>query len=272
MGLQKFRALLVFTALIIVSAQASAGTIGRDGRIPIDAYAKRQGMQPLEARKLLAANGRIMCPFNAATAFLVHRNDIVMTARHTVIPEPSQNAYAAVGRPNRCGFEISVDGKTSAWYDVDVASITWPQERQRSFTDRFDWIIMKLSSPVHGVTPYRLADLPARDGDKVELVSLRQDKSPYQDWNERIVESCRVRRVLTIDKQSGSGLKTDCSAFSGASGGPILRRSATGLEVLGVQSSGSPSCRKYNERTCASWAVGISDEVKRAIRKLAASE
>jgi Trypsin-like peptidase domain len=259
-------------ALLAISSQAMAGTIGADQRLAIADYARRHNMDVASARKLFGASGRIMCPFNAASAFLVHRSDIVLTARHAVIPEPSMHSYAGYARPSRCAFELSSDGITSTWYEVNVEAIVYQEGKQRSTTDRFDWIALKLVDPIPGVTPYMLPrELPAAR-EKVTLVTLRQEGFPREDWNERIVEDCSVRNIANIDGVPGSGLKTDCSATRGASGGALVRQGADGLEVIGVHSSVTGSCRKYSSRSCYSFAVGISEDVSKAIRVLAGEQ
>jgi hypothetical protein len=263
------RIILGLVILFGLASHAMTGTVGTERRLAIADYAKQQNMDKAAARNLFAASGRIMCPFNAASAFLVYRNDIILTARHVIIPEASMNSYAGYGRPSHCAFEVSTDGIRSTWYEVDVKTIFWPEGKQRSFTDRFDWIVMKLMTPIPNITPYQISDGLPTANDDVALVTLRQEGFPHEDWNERIVGSCKVRKVVDIDGVTGSGLKTDCSATSGASGGALVRKSASGLEVIGVQSSVTRSCKKFSARSCYSFAVGISDEVKRAIRSLA---
>ncbi|OWK19630.1 hypothetical protein AJ88_40980 [Mesorhizobium amorphae CCBAU 01583] len=100
-----------------------AGTIGADKRLAIADHAKQHKMDTLAARKLFGASGRIMCPFNAASAFLVYKSDIVLSARHVVLPEPSMKSYAGASRPSHCSFELSTDGVKSTWYEVDVKTI-----------------------------------------------------------------------------------------------------------------------------------------------------
>ncbi|WP_246660282.1 serine protease [Rhizobium sp. FKL33] len=210
-----------------------------------------------------------MCPFNEASAFLVHQGDVILTARHVIFPERSMVRYA--GRPalGNCGFEVT-DGKTSQWYRIDVKAIIYPDDRQRSFTDRFDWIAMKLAEPIPGVKPYKLPVRPAAVKDKVTAVSIRQDGFPFQDWNERIVSECQVRKTWAIDGISGSGLETDCDLTMKSSGSPVLRRTDDGWDVVGIASSGTADCPKFRSKRCANWAVGLTDAVADAVRKLAA--
>jgi hypothetical protein len=263
------RLILGLLILVAMSSPGTAGTIGADNRLPIADYAKQHGMDAVSARKLFGASGRIMCPSYAANAFLVHRGDIVMTARHVVIPESGANAHKDWKRPINCRFELSAAGITSSWYDVDVKSIIFPTNPLRSPSDRFDWIAMKLTGPIAGVQPYKLSGVPAKISDIVTSVTLRQDGLPHHSWNERIVETCRVRDIIDIDQISGSGLKTDCSATKGASGGAVVRAGADGLQVVGVLTATTRSCKQYRALSCFSFAVGISEDVKRAIRSLA---
>lgn len=261
----------ILLALLFMAASsiAGAGPIGTDKRLTISDYAKAHSTDPLALRKTFAASGRIMCPFNAASAFLVYRNDIVLTARHVVMPEPSMNPYAGYSLPSRCGFEVSTDGVTSTWYEADVKTIIHSQKKQRSSTDRFDWIVMKLVKPVPDIVPYGLAEAAPTKSEDVTMITVRQEDFQV-DWNERIVEDCKIKKLVDIDAIAGSGLKLDCSAARGASGGVVARQGPKGLEAVGIQSSFSGgACPKFNASTCYSFAVGISEDVKKAIRTLA---
>ncbi|MDX8502059.1 trypsin-like serine protease [Mesorhizobium sp. VK4C] len=263
------RIALVFYILVAASSMAMAGTVGADKRLAIADYAKQHKIDEPAARKLFGASGRIMCPFNAASAFLVYKSDIVLSARHVVLPEPSMKSYAGASRPSRCAFELSSDGEKSTWYEVDVKTIIYPENKERSFTDRFDWIVMKLTKPIPDVTPYALTDTALAADDDVTMVTLRQDDFPHDGWNERIVEDCKIRKVIDIDAIAGSGLKLYCSAAPGASGGALVRQGPKGIEAVGIQSSITRSCKKFNARSCYSFAVGLSEDVRKAIRQLA---
>jgi hypothetical protein len=263
------RRLIAFFMLGVVTWQAAAGTIGADQRLAIANYASENGLDAASARKLFGASGRIMCPFNAANAFLIHRRDIVLTARRVVLLDPNRHAFSGVGRPSHCAFEVSADGVKSTWHEVDVETVIWLPIEQRSFTDRFDWIVMKLENPIPDVVPYALPNRLPEAGDDVTLVTLRQDDIPHDDWNERILEDCNIRDVVDIDGVPGSGLKTDCSAAPNASGGALVRKSWNGPEVVGVQSSSTRACRKYDERSCNSFAVGLHEDIRQAILSLA---
>lgn len=264
------RLIFAFIILAAASSAATAGTIGTDGRLAIADYAKQHGMDAAWARKLFGASGRIKCPSYASSAFLIHRSDIVLTARHVVIPASIKPADWT--RPTRCSFELSSDGITSTWNDVDVKTIVYPEEKPGSSAARFDWIAMKLASPIPDVTPYELPGVPPAPDDDIISVTLRQDGLPYQDWNERIVESCRVRDLVDIDEIPGSGLKIDCSATKGASGGALVRQGAYGLEAVGVLTASTNSCAAYDALSCFSFAVGISEDMRRAIRSLAGEQ
>lgn len=266
-----FRLTLVLAILLSVIPGAMAGKIGKDKRLPIAAYAKQHKLDVADARKQFGASGRIMCPFNAASAFVVFRNDIVMTARHVAFGDASFNSYAGPGRPRHCSFEVSEDGITSTWHEVAIETLIAPEEKQRSFADRFDWVIMKLEKPIPGVAPYALPGERLTAGDAI-LVTVRQEGFPHEDWNERIVEDCAVRKLVDIDGIADSGLKTDCSATNGASGGALLKQGANGLEVIGVMSSVTNSCKKFNSKSCYSFAVGLSEDIRKAIRALAGEQ
>ena len=266
------RLILGLPILVAMSSLGAAGTIGADNRLSIADYAKQHQMDAVSARKLFGASGRIMCPSYAASAFLVYRSDIVMTARHVVIPTSGANAYKDWTRPSHCRFELSADGIISSWYDVDIRSIVYPTEALRSASDRFDWIAMKLKSPITDVQPYKLPNVSVKIEDIVTSITLRQDGLPDYDWNERIVETCTVKDIVDIDQVSGSGLKINCSATKGASGGAVVKADADGMHLVGVLTATTRSCSEYRTLSCFSFAVGISEDIKRAIRSLAGEQ
>ena len=255
-------------ALAVSPLPATAGVIGSDDRLPIADYAAQHAMETSAARQRFGASGRIMCPFGEASAFLVERNDIVVTARHVLFPEKQMHPYAGRMSIHRCGFELS-DGATSVWYAVDVGSFTFLDEKQRSVQDRFDWVVMKLETRAEHVTPYRLPDRPPAVGDDIQMVTIRQDGLAHQDWNERLIANCSIRGIEAIDGKTGSGIRSDCSASFGASGAALLRDGAEGLEVVGIASSATPSCPRFDLRSCFSFAVGMYDDVRKAVRSLA---
>lgn len=251
---------------VSLSTNAAAGVIGHDDRLPLADYAKKVGMTEADARKKFAASGRLMCPFKERSAFLVGSNDTIVTARH------NQRDARVDGKKTllvNCAFEISLGG-ASTWYEIDPNSIEYPDQKQRSATDRFDWIVMKLKNPVVGVTPYRFPTGPVARDTPVTIVSIRQDDFPHDDWNERVVSTCAVRKVRNIDGIAASGIETDCDLTDNATGAPILRATNDGLEVIAIQSSGSiEPCQKFAPKKCGNWAVGFSDEIAKAVQKLA---
>jgi V8-like Glu-specific endopeptidase len=262
--------MLLAGAFCLFSGQAFADRIGHENRKSIDDYAKSHKISGADARGMYGATGRIMCPFGESSAFLVDKSNIVVTARHVLYPETAQHSYAGHMQINRCGFEVSVDGKTSKWHKVNVTSFVYPEEKQRSFNDRFDWVVMKLSEPVTEVAPYRLPSAAAHAGEAVTMATIRQKDFTPDDWNTRIIEDCKVKNLKRIDGVAAAGLFTDCSASPGASGGALTRKGPDGIEVVGIQSSGiMKNCEKYNSKSCYSYAVGLSPAVVQAIHNLA---
>ena len=260
--------LIILASLTIGVASAGAGTIGADNRKAINDYAASHGMTPDAARKKFGASGRIMCPFNEASAFLLYKPDIVVTARHALYPKNAKVIYAGPMSIMRCGFEVS-DGKGSTWHKVDVASFVHPSKGLKSWDDPYDWVVMRLSEPVTEFEPYRLPSKPVSVGDKIISASIRQAHFLPDDWNERVLGDCRIRSVENIEKIPASGLRTDCSSDIGASGSPILREGPGGLEAIGITTSGTGSCRKFDRRRCYNFAVGLDPEIIEAVHKLA---
>lgn len=263
---------IVLAAVLCLFTQASSafgGAIAKDTRMSFASYGILHKLSENSVRQAYGASGRIMCPFNEASAFLIHRSDIVVTARHVIYPEKVMNSYAGRMAINRCGFEVS-DGKDSVWYSVDIKSFRKSEAEQRSTTDRFDWIVMKLATPVVGFQPYRLPSKHPAIGEKIKTVSIRQDGFRPDGWHDRIIADCSIRALDAIDKKPASGLRTDCSWARGASGGALLRETENGPEALGIMSSTtSLSCERYDRTRCFSFAVGFTSEIIEAIRELA---
>ena len=246
-----------------------AGVIGVEDRQAIGDYARDHHMDVDQARQTFAASGRIMCDFSSASAFLIYRNDIVVTARHVLFNEPDQGSYAGSTGVHRCGFEVS-DGKTSTWHKIDIQTITYLPDKQRNHTDRFDWVVMRLFGPVDGITPYQLPSASAKAGEAVTAATIRQNGFPKQDWNERVLADCAVRATPTIDAIPAAGVKIDCSLSPGASGGAVLRKTADGYEAIGIVSSGTlADCSSFDASRCYSFAVGLTGPVIDAIKSLA---
>ena len=259
---------ITLASLVAMLGVATAGEIGPDNRRALNDYAAEKHVDPQAIRSKYAASGRIQCPFGEASAFLVYRNNIVVTARHVLFPEKEMNTFAGKTSIRRCAFEI-FDGSKSIWYQVDVHSFIYLNENQRSIRDRFDWVAMKLVTPVPKVIPYSLPDKLPPVGSAVTLATIRQDGFPHNDWNERIFADCKIMDIQDIDSKAFSGIKTDCSAATGASGGALLMQFKDRLSVIGVQSSVSAACSHYDNLACFSFAVGMYSDFRDAIKKLA---
>ncbi|MBV1702165.1 MAG: trypsin-like peptidase domain-containing protein [Hyphomicrobiales bacterium] len=256
-------------AMALTFSTPRPGQIEGETRESIADYAKANHLSLTQARQEFAATGRIECPFDASSAFLVYQNDIVITARHVLFSR-MPGRYISHGAINRCAFETS-DGKTSVWHMVDVKSITYPDLATGTFFDNTDWAIMKLQKPIDGITPYRLPELPAKAGEKILDVTTRQANFPKEDWNERLVSQCAIRDVESFKDAPAGGLKLDCAMSGGASGSPILRKSAKGWTALGLASAGKANCRGYDRAKCFNFAVGLYPGLQAAIKKLAAT-
>lgn len=254
---------------LLASPCAEAGVIGKEDRQSLPDYAQSHSLDVDAAYRTFAASGRIMCNLSNASAFLVYRSDIVVTARHVLYPELDQGAYAGRLNVHRCGFETT-DGKTSTWHYADVKTITYLPDKQRSHADRFDWVVMRLNQPIADVTPYRLPSVPPRFGEAVTDVTIRQDGFVKQDWNERVLADCKIGGLRVIDDIASAGVETDCSQGAGASGGAVLRKTAEGYEALAVISSATRrDCPRFDSDNCYSFAVGLTQPVIDAIKAVA---
>ncbi len=265
---------LTLSLAVLWSAQlsplAQAGVIGKDNRQVLLDHYRQKGISNDLTTQPYAASQRIMCNFTSGSATLVERGDIVLTVRHVFMAEPAQKDYSAASKPNRCSLEVS-DGERSNWYPVIVKSAIFNAAKQRSFVDRFDWVVLKLESPVPGVKPYPLASQAVRPNTPVTLVTMHQEGFKYVSQFMRVYQTCKVRAGVTIDRIEPAGYKLDCSTSIGASGSAVLVEGSSGPEVAGVVSSYSGrkdgSC-SFDPRRCFAYAVGITDEIRAAVGKL----
>jgi hypothetical protein len=251
-------------------ALAHAEVIGKDKRQVLLDYYRQKGISNDLATQPYAASQRIMCNTISGSATLIERGDIVLTARHVFMTEPAQQSYSAGVKPNRCSLEVS-DGERSQWYPINVKSAIFSDSKQRSFVDRFDWVVLQLQAPVPGVKPYPLAAKPVQQDTSVTLVTMHQDGFKYVSQFMRVHQTCKVRTWVKIDGIDPAGYKLDCSAGIGASGSAVLVEGTSGPEVAGVASSTGgikgQSCN-YDPRRCFAYAVAITDDIRAAVGKL----
>jgi Trypsin-like peptidase domain len=254
------------------SASGRTAVIGLDDRRTFPQYVVEHSLDADQAWHTFAPSGRLICNLNVASAFLVYRSNIIVTARHVLYPELDQKSYAGRMRIHKCGLEIT-DGKNSVWHYVDLSTITYLSDPQRSHTDRFDWLVMRLPTPIEGLTPYELPSDKPKVGEPVTAVTSNQLDFPPNGVTEHVIADCHVQDVVSIDGIDGAGLKTDCSANGGASGGAVIRKSGTGYEAIGLISSNtSYPCPSFQAYGCFSFAVGITGPVVNAIKRLASPE
>ncbi len=249
---------------------ARADVIGTDNRQVLLDYYRQKGISNDLATQPYAASQRIMCNTTSGSATLVERGDIVLTARHVFMAEPSQQVYSAAVKPNRCSLEVS-DGERSQWYPIIVRSAVFNDSKQRSLVDRFDWVVLKLQAPVPGVKPYPLVAKPVQPDTPATLVTMHQHDFKYVSQFMRVHAACKVRTWVKIDGIDPAGYKLDCSTGVGASGSAVLVEGPSGPAVAGIISSRrgikTKSCN-YDPQGCFAYAVGISDDIRSAVDKL----
>jgi len=255
-----------FFALFFFSIAASAEDHS-DTRIVLQDFYLKSHIDANISQQPFAASQKFQCNGSVGSGALLEPGDIVLTARHVFLGL-DKRGYAGSAKPTRCAFEIS-DGKSSKWYNVDIRSAIYDESRQRSITDKFDWVMLKLRSKIQGIVPYSISDMPLDNGTPVTLVTIHQDDIPLVSPYMRIHETCYVRQRLEIDGVLVAGYKTDCVVGVGASGAAVLVQRGNSYVVAGVMSSHAQTygCT-FDSTSCFSYAVAINSDIVRAFHRL----
>ncbi|NTI78410.1 hypothetical protein [Rhizobium rhizogenes] len=246
--------------LAIGVACAKAGTIGADNRRAINDYAASHDISPDAARKKFGASGRIMCPFTEASAFLFYKSNIVVTARHALYPKNAKAMYAGAMPITRCGFEVSdgtlvpVIGQEVGLPNGGCRDPVAHGDRLRRQMIRFE-LGHGLGQPHHHPIERIIPGLQALGG-----INKGRDID-FVPGRSFVLGDCHIRSVENTDGVTTGGLRADCSADVGSSGSPMLREGPEGIEAIGITTSGTGSCKKFDRTRCYTFGVGMETEL-----------
>ena len=249
------------------------GIIGKEKRLTFFDYAKNQGLPPEHLTSHLSGVQMLECRAIQFTALIVGAPDIVVTVAHAF--------WERSGAPRQatsCGVFVN-SGKRTDLYMINAHSLVTGKFRYGPIEENspVDWAVMRLRRPVEAVQPFELPDDKGpvwKDDQSVFLATGPQLNFPMRDVAIRLIEDCRLRRV--VDRGEGPILfKTDCDTGLGASGGAYIASLGNQRPVLlGLQSAnrGEPGCTAYDEALCFALGVPIAGELRAAIVKLMTSD
>jgi hypothetical protein len=270
---------LMATGLCLAQQMPSArpkpwtGIIGTEKRLTFSDYAKTQGLPLENLTAHLSAVQVLECRAIQFTALVVGAPDIVVTVAHAF-----QERTGGMRHPTTCGFFVTQGTKTDL-YMINAYSLKTGKFRYGPIEENspVDWAVMRLRRPVESVQPFELPEENTpiwHDDQAVFLATGPQTNFPLRDVSVRLLEDCRLRRV--VDRGEGPILlKTDCDTGLGASGGAYIASLAGQRPVLlGLQSSnrGEPGCTAYDESLCFALGLPVAGDLRAAIVKMMSSD
>jgi hypothetical protein len=152
------------------SHRKAAHHVDSSRRKTITVDAKPHELDTGTSQHLVAATGVINCNGFMGSANLISQPDIIVTAFRVV--EKLYDCKAPINSALACTFQIGDEV-----VPVKSALQVGPGCPQAAlYKSEQDWAVLRLASPIAGVKPYRLPDLPNRllyEGEKVILVTAR---------------------------------------------------------------------------------------------------
>ena len=228
--------------LISVTASTNAAVFGRDDRTPV----------PENLAQLSEMIGRLHNPQigTNCTAFCVAPN-VVATAAHCLYRKPAGRTL----RMRDFRFDLLRDGKR-VQSTIEGASISAASQHIVTGTTRLrvrppidagsDWALFRTQENIceNRVLPVEVKSIQKieRSSDRKEMFQVAYH-SDYQDWELAYSRPCKVReqfpdlRLDTIRrdfKNTENLILHQCDTMGASSGSPILRMSAEGPVVVGI--------------------------------------
>ena len=98
---------------------------------------------------------------------------------------------------------------------------------------RADWAILEVLDANVVERGLSVSERDAETGESIAMAGFSGDAELGDGGNTLTVDlSCLVTQEV------GAAMESNCTAFKGASGGPVLRQTPTGMDIVGVISSG----------------------------------
>lgn len=185
---------------------------GKNSRRGVEDFAAEQKLDPKELRRQVTASGLIECGVAHGAGQLTLADDLVTTAAHVFFDE------TGAPRAKSCAFVIETGGK-QVKVPIDLGSIVAGSKNPYSIAPVHDWAVARLTRPIHGVQPYRLAE-PASPKTPVEFVA--RGHIDWGDGRRLSMEKCMLHDQLSVGAEGTREFSFDCETGDGASGGAVI--------------------------------------------------
>jgi hypothetical protein len=230
---------------------------GNNGRRSVEEFAAEQKLNAAELRARFAGSGLIECGDAHGAGQLTLANDLVTTAAHVFFDEKG------APRAKTCFFSIESHGKELR-VPIDLGSIVAGSTNPYAVAPVHDWAVARLTHPIEGVTPYRLADAK---GSNTPVEFVARGHIDWGDGRRLSMEKCLLHDQLAAGAEGTREFSFDCETGDGASGGALVigtNKPAIGAILVGWRSN-KPFRSAPFSRSHYNFAVTIEGAFKRAV-------
>jgi hypothetical protein len=249
--------------------------IDEDGRMTEEEYARKKGIPLTEVQNRFAATGVLKCAKHSASGQLTGSDNTITTVAHIFVGMGCN----AKNTPRNCSFTAKFRDReqTSEISELVGMGFKCPIRPKR----QNDWAVLKLKSPMRGITPYTLPypDEDVKDRDDVISVAAsgrdfdRADPRTGKKVFTKSIEECQGRQPYYEDGFEVLFL-SNCDSSPGSSGGSILRarkrydvlmgitanNNETDTQIAQAAKRGTPNHGPYVEGKWATYQVPLSGE------------
>lgn len=266
----------------IQSQLQKTAVIDEDGRMTEEEYARKKGRPLAEVQNRFAATGVLRCEKRSASAQLTGSDNTITTVAHILLGMDCDKKSS----PSKCSFSVKRGDKEQSSEISELVGMGFkcptPPKRKN------DWAVLKLKSPMKGVTPYTLPypDEDVKDGDDVISVAAsgrdfdRADPRTGKKVFTKSIEDCQGRQPYYEDGFEVLFL-SNCDSSPGSSGGSILRarkrydvlmgitatNNETDTQIAQAAKRGTPTAAPYVEGKWATYQIPLSGEFLQVLEK-----
>jgi len=234
---------------------------GDETRQSLDAYARRNRLDPRQLERLHAGSGVVRCGNARGAAQLTLVDDVITSAAHVFFDESG----VPRARKGSCEFVIEARGQEIATR-IDTGSLVTGSQFPYASAPANDWAVARLERPVGIAAPYALG--APRRGAAVQFVA--RGHVDWGDGRRMSIEDCRLRDSLDEGVEGTREFSFDCAAGIGASGGALLDASGSNLLAIFVgYHSATPEARAAFSATNYNFAVTVEGAFRRAVLQAA---
>lgn len=273
---------ILFLAMTIlgtfVVSQASANVVGEDDRFYVSEVYQALDLDLVEMLRIRQTTGFVHCSGRkhgnpiTASAYLVHRNDVIVTNAHTFIDER--------GRAREPLAECYFQTQGIVPEKIAISTIQGAVKVSRDWRANLnvnDYGVARLvRESVHGrAFPIAPADVFIEGHSFILVSAMQVRKKNSFNGLEPIAQRCLIRKNFSASLTHGSVFYGDCDISSGASGSAGLIRFNGRLHAFSVASGGGFSIadgREYSfEGGSYSFHSYIADGLLQAILQVSDS-